>query len=137
MPRFAIMLFAIALMAPQPGAAAGDPERGQDLYERRCFACHSLDANRVGPAHRGVFGRKAGAVPDYNYSPALKRSAIVWDEAALDKWLTNPQALIPGQRMGFRLSDAVERADIIAFLKRESAAGSSAQSLSSGRPRER
>ena len=117
-------------------SASADSASGERVFQR-CFACHSLDANRVGPAHRGVFGRKAGAVPDYNYSPALKRSAIVWDEAALDKWLTNPQALIPGQRMGFRLGDAGERSDIIAFLKRESAAGLPAQSLSSGRPRER
>ena len=73
MPRFATILIAIALIAPQPGAAEGDAERGEDLYERRCFACHSLDANRVGPAHRGVFGRKAGTVPVYNYYPALKR----------------------------------------------------------------
>lgn len=137
MLRIASLYFAVALFASQAAAADGDPERGADLYERRCYACHSLDANRVGPAHRGVFGRKAGAVPDYNYSPALKRSAIVWDEATLDKWLTNPQALIPGQRMGFRLGDAGERADIIAFLKRKSAGGPPAQSLSSGRPRER
>ncbi|HJS31018.1 MAG TPA: cytochrome c family protein [Alphaproteobacteria bacterium] len=120
MPRIVSLAFAIALFAQQTVATAGDPERGEDLYERRCFACHSLDANRVGPAHRGVYGRKAGSAPGYSYSPALKKSGIVWDEAALDKWLTNPQALIPGQRMGFRLGDAAERADIIAFLKRQS-----------------
>ena len=120
MTRIASLAFAVALLAPQAVAAAGDPERGEDLYERRCFACHSLDANRVGPAHRGVFGRKAGGAPGYNYSPALGKSEIVWDEPALDKWLTNPQAFIPGQRMGFRLGNPDERADIIAFLKRES-----------------
>lgn len=101
-------------------AAAGDAGRGAELYERRCSACHSLDADRVGPRHRGVFGRAAGRVPDFAYSAALRRSGIVWDDATLERWLANPQALVPGQRMGFRLNDAAERADIIAYLRRES-----------------
>ncbi len=113
---------AIVVMAAlvSPALAGGDVERGAQLYERRCFACHSLDANRIGPAHRGVFGRKAGTAPGFNYSPAVKNSAVVWDEQTLDRWLENPQALIPGQRMGFRMSDPDERADVIAYLKRES-----------------
>jgi cytochrome c len=111
-----------ALMASSGKAlAAGDANRGQALYEGRCTACHSLDANRVGPAHRGVYGRKAGSAPGYAYSPGVKASRIIWNEVSLDKWLTNPQALIPGARMGFRVGVPQERADLIAFLKRESA----------------
>jgi cytochrome c len=101
---------------------AGDASRGATLYEDKCGACHSLDANRVGPAHRGVYGRKAGAAPGFAYSQGLKASRVVWKEATLDKWLTNPQAFIGGARMAFRLSDPQQRADVIAFLKRESGA---------------
>jgi cytochrome c len=98
----------------------GDAERGAALYEDKCTGCHSLDANRIGPAHRGVYGRKAGSSPGFDYSPGVKASTVIWKEATIDMWLTNPQAFIPGARMGFRLSDPQQRADVIAFLKRES-----------------
>ena len=101
-------------------ASAADAVRGGELYESRCFGCHSLDANRIGPMHRGVFGRKAGSAPDFAYSPAVRNSGVTWTEGTLDKWLTNPMALIPGNRMGFRVALPEDRADIIAFLKRES-----------------
>lgn len=110
------LLAAIATSA----LAAGDAERGQTLYESRCFACHSLDANRVGPMHRGVYGRKAGSVANFSYSPAVKNATVTWDESTLNRWLTNPQDLIPGQRMNFRVATPEDRADIIAYLKRES-----------------
>ena len=99
---------------------AADAHRGATLYEERCTGCHSLDANRVGPKHRGVFGRKAGAVSEFRYSTGVGSSTVVWNEATLDRWLTNPQGFIAGARMGFRVGDAADRADLIAFLKRES-----------------
>lgn len=102
-----------AALTPPPES----PSRGAALYDAKCGGCHSLDANRVGPKHRGVFGRKAGAVPDYHYSVALKKSNIVWTAQALDCWLQNPTAMVPGTKMGFRLSNAQERADIISYLK--------------------
>jgi cytochrome c len=111
---------AALLLACGAPAFAADAERGQQLYESRCFACHSLDANRVGPMHRGVYGRKAGSVAGFAYSPAVKNAAVVWNEATLERWLTNPQDVIPGQRMNFRVAVAQDRADIIEFLKRES-----------------
>ena len=95
----------------------GDPQRGAALYEARCGGCHSLDANRIGPLHQGVFGRRAGSVADYGYSDALRASIIVWNEHTLDAWLRDPQALIPGQKMGYALQSAAERADIIAWLR--------------------
>jgi cytochrome c len=97
----------------------GDPLKGAEVYEANCTGCHSLDANRIGPAHRGVVGRAAGMAAGYNYSPALKASGVTWTADQLDKWLTNPQALVKGARMGFRLSDPKARADVIAFLARE------------------
>jgi cytochrome c len=100
--------------------ADGDAQRGEQLYESRCIACHSLDANRVGPQHRGVYGRRAGAVPDFPYSAALAASTIVWSDTTLNRWLMDPEALIPGQRMNVRVLSADDRTDIIAFLRRES-----------------
>jgi cytochrome c len=97
-------------------APPGDPNHGKALYQA-CAACHSVDENDIGPLHRGVVGRRAGSVPDYNYSPALKNSGITWDEAQLDRWLMNPSAMVPGTKMFFKLDDAQMRADIIAYLK--------------------
>ena len=100
-----------------PQIAAIDPNRGKELWESKCIGCHSLDANRVGPLHRGVFGRKAGTAPGYSYSTAVKNAGFVWDEARLDQWLSGPAKFLPGSRMGFSVADPADRADIIAFLK--------------------
>lgn len=102
---------------PEKPALAGDSSRGAELYVRRCGACHSLDQNRIGPRHRNVFGARAGAVNDYPYSQALKNLDVVWDQNNLNRWLENPPSMAPGTRMGFRLADDQERADIIAYLK--------------------
>jgi cytochrome c len=109
-----------ALFASFARAGGGDADRGGQLYESRCTGCHALDANRIGPMHRGVFGRKAGSVPDFAYSPALKRSGIVWNESALLRWLADPEKLVPGQRMGYQVPEAVDRQDLVAYLRRES-----------------
>jgi cytochrome c len=95
----------------------GSAERGATLYPERCGGCHSLEVNRVGPAHRGVVGRRSGTAPGFTYSPALKASRFTFNEAIIDRWLTNPQAVVPGTRMFFRLNAPQERADIIAYLK--------------------
>jgi len=99
-------------------AAGGDAAKGKVLYQA-CAACHSIDENDIGPKHRGVFGRQAGSVADYNYSPALKRSGITWDDATLDRWLANPSSLVPGTKMFFKIDDAQGRADVIAYLKQQ------------------
>jgi cytochrome c len=98
------------------GGLTGDAARGETLYEA-CQDCHSLDKNDVGPRHRGVFGRKAASLPDYDYSDALKSANIVWNEETLDKWLTDPQAVAPGAKMFFHLDNPQDRADVIAYLK--------------------
>jgi cytochrome c len=100
------------------GGLTGDPARGKPLYQA-CQACHSIDDNDLGPKHRGVVGRPAGSIADYAYSAALKSSGLTWDEATLDRWLTNPSALVPGTKMFFQVADAQNRADIIAFLKEQ------------------
>ena len=96
----------------------GDPGRGKVLYQA-CAACHSIDENDLGPRHRGVVGRRAGSVEDYAYSTALKNSGLTWDEPTLDRWLTNPSALVPGTKMFFQIGDAQSRADLIAYLREQ------------------
>ena len=98
------------------GGLTGDSARGETLYQV-CTDCHSLDKNDVGPRHRGVIGRKAASLPDYDYSDALKSANIVWNEETLDKWLTDPQAVAPGAKMFFHLDNPQDRADVIAYLK--------------------
>jgi cytochrome c len=106
----------ISLAASMDSLQTGDPTRGKALYQG-CSACHSIDENDLGPRHRGVVGRRAGSVEDYAYSPALKNSGLTWDPATLDRWLTNPSALVPGTKMFFKIDDAQSRADIIAYLQ--------------------
>ena len=114
-PALATIAIAI-LCAAGPAGATGNAARGQMLY-KGCADCRSITENNVGPMHKGVVGRKAGSVPGYDYSPDLKNSGIVWTEDNLDKWLTEPQAMVPETKMFFDVPDAQDRADIIAFLK--------------------
>lgn len=94
---------------------------GAQIY-LRCQGCHSLDRNRVGPMHLGLFGRKAGSVPGFNYSKAMQQSGIVWDETTLDRFLENPRTTVPGTRMTYAgVKDPQERADLIAYLKQATA----------------
>ena len=99
-------------------ARAGDPGVGRQVY-RKCQACHSLEPgkNTLGPSLAGIFGRKAGQVPNYNYSSALKNSTVVWNFPTLDAYLTNPQKVLPGNKMPFPgLKNENERKDVIAYL---------------------
>ena len=99
-----------------PGEA-GTASRGRELFEKRCTGCHSLDAPRVGPALRAVYGRRAAADPTFPYSDALKRTRLRWDDDTLNRWLADPDALVPDTDMAFRLTQAEERAAIIAYLQ--------------------
>jgi cytochrome c len=89
---------------------------GKTLYEARCGGCHSVETDRVGPRHRGVVGRKAGKIADFDYSPALKKAKFSWTPAKLDKWLQGPSKLVPGTKMFFTVSNPADRAAIIAYL---------------------
>jgi cytochrome c len=119
MRHFIITFLALstALSTSTPAFAAGEAVRGKTLYAAKCAACHSLEYNGVGPAHRGVFERKAGVAAGYEYSPALKASSLTWNAATLDRWLANPEKLVPGQKMGIAIADAKERRDLIAYLR--------------------
>jgi cytochrome c len=115
---------AALLLAQSPSTAT----TGQDIFEKRCTGCHALDSQRAGPKLRGVYGRKAGAIGGFPYSDELKASGIVWDTVTLDRWLADPEALVPGNDMAFRVAKAEERTAIIEFLRtRQSAAGPAAR----------
>jgi cytochrome c len=90
---------------------------GKELWERRCGGCHALDRDKEGPRLGGGYGRRAGTVRSFSYSDASKKSNIVWDGGTLDQWLTDPEQLVPGNDMAFRLEKADDRQQIIAFLK--------------------
>jgi len=91
--------------------------RGKQLFEKRCGGCHSLDADQTGPRLRNVYGRKAGSIPSFRYSPAVRSAGFTWDDASLEKWLTDPDALLPGNEMDFSVPKPEERAAIIRFLR--------------------
>jgi cytochrome c len=97
-------------------AQMGSVPQGKQLFESRCIGCHSLDANRVGPALGTVLGRIAGKANGFDYSNALRAATHVWDAPRLKAWLTNPEALVPGQAMGYRVDAASDRDDLVAYL---------------------
>jgi cytochrome c len=112
--------FALALvMATRPSDAGGDAGRGQKFYEE-CIACHSLErgVHGIGPSLHGVFNRRAGELSDYRYSPALKRSGIVWTADTLDAFIADSQQFLPANRMPYAgMPNAADRADLIAYLQ--------------------
>ncbi|HTZ78105.1 MAG TPA: cytochrome c oxidase assembly protein [Stellaceae bacterium] len=116
--------------------AKPDPVGGQKIFATRCAECHALEKNVVGPALGGVVGRRAGSLASYpSYSKALQQSGIVWNAAALDKWLSGPQQDVPGALMPVRITDPRTRQDIIAYLEAESASrgkGGSATAAAAG-----
>ncbi len=102
-------------------AGAGSPTpsqmAGQEIYER-CAACHSLDRDRVGPRHCGIFGRRAGSVPGFAYSEAMRTSRILWSRQTLDAFIADPLKTVPGTFMGYAgIQDPGERAELLAFLE--------------------
>ena len=104
-----------ATVAPAQ-TASGDVAAGQALYEGKCGGCHSVDENRVGPRHRGVVGRKVASLPDYDYSPAIRKLGGIWTPARINQWLQGPQAMAPGAKMFFSVPDADQRKAIIGYL---------------------
>lgn len=117
----ATTLPALAQVVPAPAREwvnplRGDVMRGSGLYQQHCTACHNIDSNKIGPAHRGVMGRRVGSLPGYKYSAELAASRLRWTPQTLNKWLGDPEDLVNGQRMGFLIESEQERADLIAYL---------------------
>lgn len=106
------------LAASSACAAAGTPQAGQQVFAARCATCHAAEPgqNKIGPSLSGVVGSKAGAVPRYTFSPAMKNANVTWDDATLDKFLANPSAFIHGTKMFATLPSDSDRANVIAYL---------------------
>ena len=118
-------LFAVALLVllPAAGAWSGDVERGRELY-RQCKRCHQVGGgaeHRIGPHLNDLFGRAAGSLADFRYSPAMKAAGsggLVWTETTLDTFLSDPPALVPRSRMSFAgMVRADDRRDLLAWLR--------------------
>jgi cytochrome c len=117
--RVAAALF-MTLLPVGAARADGDAARGEAKFQD-CAACHKLEAgaNNLGPSLHGIFERKAGELADFRYSPAIKRSGISWTPETLDKFITDPQAMVPGNRMPYAgMAGASDRADLIAYLRK-------------------
>lgn len=112
-----------AMLATLPAPYdTGDTENGRRVFAR-CRSCHTLPEggpNLTGPNLWGVFGRQAGSLEGYNYSPALREAGFTWTAERLDDWLTNPRTFLPGNKMAFAgVRDETDRRDLIAWLKLE------------------
>jgi cytochrome c len=95
----------------------GDAVRGKAVFEKRCTGCHAMDVDRDGPRLAGVYGRRAGSIPGFTYSTGLKNSGVTWNDATLEKWLSDPDLMVPDNNMSFSVPKAEERRDLIAYLK--------------------
>jgi cytochrome c len=101
-------------------APAADPAAGQEIFKAQCGICHSVAAgvNGIGPTLFGVVGRSAGGVPGFQYTADHKKLGVTWDAATLDKYLTNPRAMVPDTTMIYPgLKDDADRATLIAYLE--------------------
>jgi cytochrome c len=127
--RSACALLIAAICATRIGPAAAQfqvptlpPSDPATLFANQCGVCHSLnpaDPPRQGPLLKGVVGRKVGSLPGFKYSPAFATAGFVWDEPHLDRWLTDPQALIPGAVMLYKQADPKIRLAITEYLKEQ------------------
>ena len=120
MRTFAILASVAVTFSAANAFAAGDAVQGKRQFAP-CSACHSLEAggpNKVGPNLHGIFGAKAAAKEGFNYSDALKKSGVVWDEKTIEAYITKPSAFVPGNKMAFMgLAKEETRANVIAYLK--------------------
>ena len=121
-PAVWLMATAALMAATFAARADGDAARGEQRFAD-CVACHSTErnVNNVGPSLHGVFERKAGELPDFRYSPAIRRSGISWTPQTLDAFIADPQKVVPANRMPYAgMPDADARADLIAYLLKAS-----------------
>ena len=119
-PAVRLLWLAALIAATTAARADGDAVRGEQRFAD-CVACHSTErnVNSVGPSLHGVFERKAGELPDFRYSPAIRRSGISWTPQTLDAFIADPQKVVPANRMPYAgLADTSDRADLIAYLQK-------------------
>lgn len=111
----------LALGSFAPAYAQGDAAAGKTLFDQKCATCHTLSSDPAhgltGPNLMGVIGRTAGTIAGWDFSPALHDSKLVWTDENLHKWLTDPEALVPGSKMFMKVPSKFEREDVIAYIK--------------------
>lgn len=98
-------------------AGDGDAVQGKAVFEKRCTGCHAMAVDREGPRLAGVFGRRAGSIAGFTYSAGLKNSGVTWNGVTLEKWLSDPDLMVPDNNMSFSVPKAEERRNLIAYLK--------------------
>lgn len=123
----ALLAWAATLLLSGAAQAQDDAEAdaGKLAFNNHCRTCHVLDKgdNRLGPSLYDIIGSKAGTAPGYRFSSAMARSGVVWNEKTLDRFIADPNAVVPGNNMKpySGIASADERAKIVAYLKAESA----------------
>ena len=116
-PHGPLLAIALAVGSASAAAATANVAHGEEVYNR-CLACHALKTDRVGPRHCGLLGRRAGTVPGFPYSAAMRKSKLTWDEKTLDRFLQKPTKVVPGTAMTYDgVPDSTDRRDLIAYLK--------------------
>jgi cytochrome c len=110
------LLLAAALLST-PSVHAADVAAGKAVFTH-CAACHSASpgVNKIGPSLAGIVGSKSATVAGYSFSTGMKNANLTWDEATLDKFLQNPSGLVHGTKMFFRVTNATDRQNVIAYL---------------------
>ncbi len=125
MKRFAVLTVSVTLAAgaglagraQAPSSAGGSVSAGADIYSTRCAFCHGDGGvGGQGPRLTGVVGRKAGTLPGFGYTDALRASGLTWTPEALDRFLVDPGTVVPGTAMPMNVPDPEERRDVIAYL---------------------
>jgi cytochrome c len=117
----ACVLLSSSASAQAPAAQGADATAGQQAFNNACRTCHTVKDgdNRQGPSLYKIVGRKAGSLPGYSYSSAMKQAGFVWDADKLDRFIANPDAIVSGNNMKpfSGVAPADDRARIIAFLQ--------------------
>ena len=112
-----LSILALGALTASAALAQGDPKHGQEVFQDQCSGCHVLTGQGfAAPPLSGVYGRKAGTAA-FQYSDAMKTSGIVWNDASLGGFISDPDKTVPGTAMTFNLSDAQQRDDVVAYLK--------------------
>lgn len=118
-PVISVVPAVVGWMLLSAPAVAQDPG-GQTAFNNACRTCHTVRAgdNRLGPSLNGLIGRKAGSLPNYSYSQSMKTADIVWDRDNLDRFMANPDQVVPGNNMKpfSGIASADERAKIVSYL---------------------
>ncbi|WP_315837971.1 c-type cytochrome [Bradyrhizobium prioriisuperbiae] len=119
-PARRLLVACVFVLAGARVAQSADLAKGEVLFQK-CHACHATkqEGTTLGPSLAGLFGRAAGSQEQFRFSPAMRRSHLVWDDATLDRFLAEPQMLVPGNRMPFAgMPEKNDRDDLIAYLRK-------------------